>query len=254
MTKTYTTEEIVRRLKAGERVTCITNDSLNFTKGNNYKYSHAIGDMIHFYVNSIPIGIDINKFTDYFMFQSDRNNINFSTKYTEKEILERLTNGETITAINPCTFVNSKVDQFNVGKTYIPYGDKGRFMFVEYFTVISNVDVNHKVFIKDLCDYFMFTTDYEAMKSEEKGMEAAYQTLNTEKELPFVNLGSTTLINQPEPPIPEWLQRERVRFWGNRYGIYLDRFSRYSARLDNCFSLADRDLEQFDKRFLTQKD
>lgn len=54
-----------------------------------------------------------------------------------------------------------------------------------------------------------------------------------------------------EPQIPEWLQRERVRFWGNSFREYK---AAYMKNTEDAISMANEDLKQFDKRFLTQKE
>lgn len=52
-----------------------------------------------------------------------------------------------------------------------------------------------------------------------------------------------------EPQIPEWLQRERVKFWCRCYANLVDKYAH-----DDCAFRANTDLKQFDKRFLNKDD
>ena len=161
--------------------------------------------------------------------------------YTTEEIVHRLKAHETFVAIK--MLLGDLIRYISVGNQYAC-----RDVGLSTFTIIDDLKYKRQFDISDFNTYFMFTSDYEAMKSEEKGMEAAYQTLNTEKKLPFMSLGSTTLIEKND--IPEWLQRERVRFWGNRYSDYKESYMQIEAAI----SMANEDLQEFDKRFLNQKE
>lgn len=163
-------------------------------------------------------------------------------QYTTREITRRLKSGERITAIDGCNMPNGK-DALIIGRTYEvkEYYDDGNFEIrSEEFDI-------HEFDAESFSQFFMFTSDYEKMKSEEKGMEAAYKTIQEEKKLPFVNLGSTTLIEKND--IPEWLQRERVKFWCRCYANLVDKYAH-----DICAFRANTDLKQFDKRFLNKDD
>lgn len=163
-------------------------------------------------------------------------------QYTTEEIINRLKAGERITAIDGCNMPNGK-NALIIGRTY---------KVKEYFgggdfEIESEEYKCHEFDAETFSQFFIFTSDYEKIKSEEKGMEAAYKTIQEEKKLPFVNIGSTTLIENNE--IPEWLQRERVAHWSRCLAKNLIKYGSEQAGLE-----ADRELIEFDKRFLNNYD
>ena len=150
-------------------------------------------------------------------------------QYTTEEIINRLKAGERITAIDGCNMPNGK-DALIIGRTY---------KVKEYFgggdfEIESEEYKCHEFDAETFSQFFIFTSDYEAMKNEE-----AKDTMKQGD------------IHDAPTDIPEWLQRERVRFWGNSFREYK---AAYMKNTDDAISMANEDLEQFDKRFLTQKD
>ena len=150
-------------------------------------------------------------------------------QYTTEEIINRLKAGERITAIDGCNMPNGK-DALIIGRTY---------KVKEYFgggdfEIESEEYKCHEFDAETFSQFFIFTSDYEAMKNEE-----AKDTMKQGD------------IHDAPTDIPEWLQRERVRFWGNSFREYK---ADYMKNTDDAISMANEDLEQFDKRFLTQKD
>ena len=156
--------------------------------------------------------------------------------YTTEEIISRLKTHETFVAIK--MLLGDLIRYISIGNQYAC-----RDVGLSTFTIIDDLKYKRQFDISDFNTYFMFTSDWEAMKSEERDAPR-----NTSK-YQFPNLGSTTMIEKQE--IPEWLQRERVRFWGNSFREYK---AAYMKNTDDAISMANEDLEQFDKRFLTQKD
>lgn len=145
-------------------------------------------------------------------------------QYTTEEITRRLKAGERITAIDGCNMPNGK-DALIIGRTY---------KVKEYFgggdfEIESEEYKCHEFDAETFSQFFMFTSDYEAMKGEEKK--------NTLKQGDLQN------------DILEWLQRERVRFWCRCYANLVDKYAH-----DICAFRANTDLEQFDKRFLNNYD
>ena len=147
--------------------------------------------------------------------------------YTTEEIVHRLKAHETFVAIK--MLLGDLIRYISVGNQYAC-----RDVGLSTFTIIDDLKYKRQFDISDFNTYFMFTSDYEAMKSDE----------NT-------TISKTEIVDEPKQEIPEWLQRERVRFWGNRFGEYK---AAYMKNTDDAISMANEDLEQFDKRFLTQKD
>lgn len=163
--------------------------------------------------------------------------------YTTEEITRRLKAGESITAINECKMTYGKV-AFCIGNSYEYVLLKNKMEI----TVKSFVDNQHYFPIDEFLKYFMFTSDYENMKSEEKeNIEEDF----TDVTIPFGKKKETHKIEGNSTDIPEWLQRERVRFWGNSFREYK---ADYMKNTDDAISMANEDLKEFDKRFLNQKD
>lgn len=132
-------------------------------------------------------------------------------QYTTEEITRRLKAGESVTYRNDDNPISLSTS-YNDGSIFFNAG----------------------VICYELCHFnkiFMFTSDYEAMKSEE-----AKDTLKQGD------------LHDAPTDIPEWLQRERVMFWVNAFIA-----SKGQTTFD-CSNYADKCLEQFDKRFLTQKE
>lgn len=149
-------------------------------------------------------------------------------QYTTEEITRRLKAGERITAIDGCNMPNGK-DALIIGRTY----EVKEYFGGGDFEIESEEYKCHEFDAGTFSQFFMFTSDYEKMKSEE-----AKDTVK-----------HGTLYDAPTE-IPEWLQRERVRVWGNSYLVYTN----FGSSLDKCVEYANKDLEQFDKRFLNQKE
>lgn len=162
-------------------------------------------------------------------------------QYTTEEIINRLKAGERITAIDGCNMPNGR-DALIIGKSY----EVKEYFGGGDFEIESEEYKCHEFDAETFSQFFMFTSDYEAMKSWElkRKVEDDYNKLLKDE----MNHKKEELT---EPQIPEWLQRERVRFWGNRFGEYK---AAYMKNTDDAISMANEDLEQFDKRFLNKED
>lgn len=141
-------------------------------------------------------------------------------QYTTEEITRRLKAGESVTYIGEPRLDITKF------KKYYP-------VRMSNFRFFLNNDANDEYyyFFTEFNNSFMFTSDYEAMKSEE-----AKDTLKQSD------------LHDAPTDTPEWLQRERVMFWVNAFIA-----SKGQTTFD-CSNYADKCLEQFDKRFLNQKE
>jgi hypothetical protein len=142
-------------------------------------------------------------------------------QYTTEEIITRLKTHETFVAIK--MLLGDLIRYISVGNQYAC-----RDVGLSTFTIIDDLKYKRQFDISDFNTYFMFTSDYESMKSEEKGDNETLHPLTETKQ-----------------EIPEWLQRERVRFWGNSFREY---------KAEDAISMANEDLKEFDKQFLNQKD
>lgn len=146
--------------------------------------------------------------------------------YTTEEILTRLNAHEIFIAIKP--LLGDLIRYISIGNQYTC-----RDVSLSTFTIIDDLKYKRQFDISEFNTYFMFTSDYEAMKSEENTTISKTETVDTPKE---------------EPQIPEWLQRERVRFWRDAFIA-----SKGQTTFD-CSNYADKCLEKFDKRFLNKQE
>lgn len=148
-------------------------------------------------------------------------------QYTTEEIINRLKAGERITAIDGCNMPNGK-DALIIGRTY----EVKEYFGGGDFEIESEEYKCHEFDAEEFSQFFMFTSDYEAMKSEEKGDNETLHPLTETKQ-----------------DIPEWLQRERVRFWKECF-LRTDNTMTYEEASD----YSDGCIEEFDKRFLNKDD
>lgn len=171
-------------------------------------------------------------------------------QYTTEEIINRLKAGERITAIDGCNMPNGK-DALIIGKSY----EVKEYFGGCDFEIESEEYKCHEFDAETFSQFFMFTYDYEVMKSEDVPLkETAPEEFN---ELSQNHLDSLRLLrhnglfdkHNSSPQIPEWLQRERVKFWCRCYANLVDKYAH-----DDCAFRANTDLKQFDKRFLNKDD
>lgn len=147
-------------------------------------------------------------------------------QYTTEEIVRRLNKHEIFVAIKP--LLGDLIRYISVGNQYAC-----RDVSLSTFTIIDDLKYKRQFDISDFNTYFMFTSDYEAMKSEEKWYNETLHPLTETKQ-----------------EIPEWLQRERVAHWSRVFATHAS----LGKKEDVCINWANSGVEEFDKRFLTQKE